>query len=171
MEKLKIGFDVDNVICRFDAAFLEYVEEVHGERINLNEIHDYDVLKKIVESYAGDMELNCLLKGDHKCLLYADPVDDALDIVNSGLGEGHDIYLITARKNKSLTIEWLEWNNFRYSEIFFAPGDEKVYVIEELDLDFYIDDRIQTLISIKKAGLKTECVVLDYPWNRGCLHC
>lgn len=99
----------------------------------------------------------------------------ASEVLNKLKQEGHQIYIITARKHNDewfpkhiskrtelYTAEWLLKNKIPFDKIFFDAKD-KGKVCEENNVDIMIDDNPQ---NIEKAIGKTCVFIFDKDYNR-----
>ncbi len=162
---MNIGYDLDGVIFKFGEAFNKYLLDKYNHTIDITKITEYSDLIRLIEGFNKDA-MHDFLDGDEGHLLDAQPYEDAVGIINKRFNEGHNIYFITARHNEDIAIESLKRNGFSYTDIYFMHADSKYEVIKDLDLDFYIEDRLETLISIHEKGIKLIPVIRDQPWNR-----
>lgn len=162
---MNIGYDLDGVVIKFGAAVNKYLLERYTHEIDITKIAEYSDLAKVLEDYKEDV-MSEFTNGDEGHLLKAEPYEDAVELINKRYNEGHNVYFITARLNKEVALKSLERCGFLYTDAYFANADDKYTIIKNLDLDFYIDDRLETLISIYENGIHLIPVIRDQPWNR-----
>jgi hypothetical protein len=83
--------------------------------------------------------------------------------------QGHEIYYVTARAREygERTMEWMAANRFPVDpEKFFCGMEdhEKAAVIQDLNLDYYVDDKPAVLNTLKHLPLRL--FVKHQPYNR-----
>lgn len=162
---MNIGYDLDGVIFKFGEAFNKYIQDKYNHTIDITAVTEYSDLVKLIEGYNKNA-LPDFLEGAEGHLLRAEIYEDAVKTINKRFSEGHKIYFITARRNEKIAIESLRRRSLLYTDIYFMHADSKHEVIKNLDLNFYIDDRMETLISIYEKGIQLVSVIRDQPWNR-----
>lgn len=162
---MNIGYDLDGVIFKFGEAFNKYILDKYNHTIDITKITEYGDLVKLIEGFNKDA-LPDFLDGAEGHLLRAEIYEDVVEIINKRFSEGHKIYFITARHNEDVALESLRRQGLLYTDIYFIHADSKYKVIKDLDLNFYIDDRLETLISIYEKGIQLVSVIRDQPWNR-----
>lgn len=80
---------------------------------------------------------------------------------------GAEIVLITARhvSYAKETIESLNRFGIYYDKIYFT--EEKLPLIIGLDIDWFYDDKPETIAAIKNHKVRTKAVLVSAPYNRG----
>lgn len=126
---MRIGFDMDGVICKFDEGFYRLVQML-----------DYDdaVRKEIMRYHYRTVE----------------PKIDVRQFV----GDGDEVFIITGRNKEyeDVTREWLKRHGYEYPVVFLSNNDlrscddvglfyndlamKKVKMVETLGLDVYFED-------------------------------
>jgi len=98
----------------------------------------------------------------------AKPVDGALYYLQKLHSEGHKMHLISARDYRDdaleRTIDWFYRNKVKYDSIVCFAKRQKGTIAKSRNLDFYVDDCIDEVLDVKKAGIKNS-VVFNAPWN------
>ncbi len=83
--------------------------------------------------------------------------------------EGHEIHYITSRPKEhgERTKQWMIENGFPVQDDRFFYGmqdDEKVHIIQQLQLDYYFDDKPAVLTTLNNDTLNV--IVKDQSYNR-----
>lgn len=181
---MRVGFDIDGCLANFNHAYGDLMIKLTG-RDNLPkrwktdpdfpEVWDWDVKYGYKEDLKGiwdfikdpknEFWVNLPFLTDTKVLskIYKLPV------------YGHDVYFITNRPGngaKTQTEAWLDYNGLALNPTVLI-AENKPPIIKSLNLDFYVDDRLQTMIDLEnfyyKSGIDTKdkhFYLLDAPYNR-----
>ena len=173
---IKIGFDIDGVIANYGKSIKTLL---HSEKIEigramkklwpektdfsltiLSEEQLVKLTDSMLESVAGKKVVNAIYANRAK----NQPI---VDLINRLKEEGYEIVLITAFADKKITEEWLEANKVGYDQLENrAIGSEiskyKVNKIKELGVQFYIDDREETIKTIESDKELSEVTTLYY---------
>ncbi len=89
---------------------------------------------------------------------YCPPYPDAVETLQRLEKEGHEIYYITARPKEhgARTMKWMIDNQFPVHKDRFYYGmkdEDKVQIINELELDYYFDDKPAVLETLSNRPL------------------
>ena len=92
------------------------------------------------------------------CPPYPDAVETLVELSN----QGHEIYYITARPKEhgERTKKWMIEQGFPVQDDRFFCGmkdQEKVEIIQSLQLDYYFDDKPDVLNTLTSDQLRTFC--------------
>ena len=168
---MKFGFDIDDTLIDLrEYAFGVYQEKLGREvdRKAFNELQRLEIHEIFGMTDEEGAEMwNSLLDE----LYYADcpPSPGAVELLQKLHQEGHEIYYITSRTSEhgENTKNWLKKQGFPVQDDRFYCGmkdAEKVQIIEELQLDYYFDDKPAVLETLDHEGLKV--LVKDQSYNR-----
>lgn len=161
---MKIGVDIDDVLCEFVPHFFDWHNKVYGTRNRAFELQSYDMYK--VFGYHPDENW------DRIKMFYA---TDAFKYIPANLAarhvleelrtHGHTLYAITSR-DKSIKDQTLDWVDKNYTDIF-----KQVYLVPKkgdlchrLGIDVHIDDSEHHAMDCSLNGASV--VVYDQPWNQ-----
>ena len=166
---MRVGLDIDNVIADLDKTYLkEFLLEDKNKRntgiIDENAKHiihgmfdwSKDEVKEFVSNNMDRMGKSFDVIQDAKC--YIDKLKR----------DGHEIYLVTYRKNEywkepeKITKEWLKEYDIYYDELIFTKGKDKSIECIENKIDIMFDDVIDNCISIIKVGIPCYLVATKY---------
>jgi len=164
-----IGFDIDGVVADTTEAFIRILGEKYGIKgIKDTDITEFDVSKcldiapGIIEE-AFNLLLDCPIEADLKAM------PDAVAVLTE-MGRQAPLTFITARPNREPIAAWLKDilgpHTFkRVNLIAMGDHDGKSDYIRRLGLQYFIDDRYQTCMTLNQRGLTP--FVFSQPWNQG----
>lgn len=167
---MKFGFDIDDTL------------------IDLRR-HGFHIYKEKLESDICETKFNELptveihtlfnLTNDEGKKLWMDSMEDiyftdcpafpeAVETVQALAAEGHEIYYITSRPKKYCprTKAWMKANGFPVVDEHFYCGmedHEKIDIIKNLQLDYYIDDKPAVVDTLK--DIPTKVIVKNQSYN------
>lgn len=171
---MKIGVDLDDVLCDFVPAIFRYHNKLYGTHLTRkcfsDDIHalfeviadtNEEAIKKLYEYY------------DSPDFLRLKPIDGAKENLVKIKEAGHTPVVVTARPTfiKDHTIEWIK-NNFDgiFEEIHFADkavhdrGWSKSEMCKKLEIHYHIDDFLAFAEDCASHGINV--LLLDKPWNQ-----
>lgn len=164
-----IGFDIDGVVADTTEAFIRILGGEYGIiGIADTDITEFDVSKcldidpQIIEEAFGYL-LHSPIEVNLK------PMPDAV-MVLSEMSRQAPLTFITARPNREPIAAWLKHvlgpQAFKQVRLI-AMGDHdgKPEYIKQLGLQYFIDDRYQTCMSLDQHGVTP--FVFCQPWNQG----
>jgi len=175
---LKLGFDIDEVISHLTPLLSEYLNNKWNINFDFNTINiadlynikfsdDHELSKKIAKDLIKTAN-NPYFQNNAK------PIENACNIINKWKEKGNEIYFVTSRPISKIgyteTQIWLHENGFEYDFLYHTGHYiEKGIVVNELELDFFVEDRIKHVNSITKYckyPLRKGIVILERPWNQ-----
>jgi hypothetical protein len=178
MADYRCGIDMDGCLSSWCVPFAKLLAQVHGSDL-LPEGWEQRDHKDFIcwdwASHYGYSDISIELAHHEFCdsgdswyrlpeLPEAQEVLDALNwLVDADV---IDLYFITTRagvRAKQQTEMWL-YDRGIMTPTVLVTGN-KVPVIEGLGLQFYLDDRLETITQASEAGLRG-VYLLDRPWNR-----
>lgn len=178
MAKFRVGLDIDGCLADFNIAYNKLLtiaeskdrlpagwEEKYPECIIC---WDWD--KEYGYSEAARKQAIEVVRESGDFWYHLPELDETqlvLDTLNYMVhADEIDLYFITTRggiRAKQQTEMWLIDRGIMTPTVIIS--DNKVPVLQGLKLDFYIDDRLQTVEDAHKAGCPG-VHLLDRPWNR-----
>lgn len=168
---MKFGFDVDDTLIDLREYAFHLYQEKLGRKVDIEAFHKLQRIEiheifGMTDEEGAKMWMSLLDE-----LYYADcpPAPGAVEFLQKLDQEGHEIYYITARTSEhgEDTKNWLKKQGFPIQNGRFYCGmkdTEKVKIIEELQLDYYFDDKPAVLETLNHETLKV--LVRDQSYNR-----
>ena len=164
-----IAFDIDGVVADTVEAFLRLAKERHGiSAFTAAHITEFDVAKCLpIAPEIIDAIFATLLETPIEADLQ--PMPDAVSVLTS-LCRWAPLTFITARPLHQPIADWLAQilgpaTFSRTRLIAMGDHDNKSAYLKELGLQYFIDDRAETCVSLKEQGFSP--VVFSQPWNQG----
>lgn len=160
---MRIGVDLDNVLNKNAKSIAETVNSKYG----LN-IREEDFIRYHVETCTPiTKEMLDEMFNDPNYFLSIEPNNTVINFINLLYELHHEIYIITDRPENCWmsTLEWLFKNKVRYNQVYLRKANEKPTLAEDLKLDVFIEDRLDTSLSL--ANIVKVIYLLDRPWNQG----
>lgn len=168
---MKFGFDIDDTLINLR----EHAFHIYNKK--LEKTIDIDIFNNIkrVEIHEpfgmSDEQGNEMWNSSLEEIYYTScpSFPGAVETLQKLEKDGHEIYYITARPEEhgERSKEWLKKQGFPVQDNRFFYGmkdEEKIFTIQKLKLDYYVDDKpavLQTLL----AG-STKLYVKDQVYNR-----
>lgn len=164
---MKIGIDIDGTITT-PFYFLDFYNKHFNTSIRPKDMKTYDHHK--VFNVSSDDFLAFRKRYLNKIHRLALPRNKACTYVNRLFFEGHQLSIITARERllENLSKEWLLEHNFEYSDIHHLGSYNKVSTAIKLNLDIFIEDRLETAQDMIAWGIPT--ILFNTPYNQGYYH-
>lgn len=179
---VKIGIDIDGVLANFNPKYIDLIIKTTGK--DLFPPRPFEIKTWSYPSTYGytftDEELtwNKILNND--TFWFALPAYDwtaeAIDQLHGRSIRGDFVYFITSRPGvyaKQQTEDWLRTHNsilrpsgWRDYVPTVLITSEKGSAAKLLDLDYYIDDKMENCEDVIGRSPKTQVYIMDQPWNR-----
>lgn len=157
---MKIGVDIDNVICTTSEAVIEYLNERLPITLSLDDINEYWMEKSIPEQYRWAVGL-----AFHDSAMWkkVKMIEGAAKGIETLYKNGDEIFFVTSTTPDNLKkkIKFLKRN------LPFLLGNyinDHIITIKQktlLNLDIMIDDYLDNLIGERSYY----SICLAYPWN------
>lgn len=165
----RIGIDLDGVCYDFQGALREFMTEIWGFKDeDLPEATDWNFYRNWGNPPITDSDFHWYVTQAtvHGGLFdYADPINNADNVIRKLKNHGHSIHIITDRDWGQLgeaqrqTVSWLKTHSIPFDSLHFTA--EKGMV----DVEYMLDDKPQNVRDMLANG--TEAALLDRPWNQG----
>jgi len=163
----EIGFDFDGVIADTVEAFIRIACEQYAHcGIRPEDITDFSV-EQCLDMDAGIAEsifLQILQDSVGTGLL---PMPGAVQVLCELTGQAQ-VSIVTARPEAEPVHHWLQtifpdpvWPHIRV--VAMGDHDDKARHIKDLGLSTFIDDRAETCLQLRSAGIRS--IVFAQPWN------
>lgn len=168
---MKFGFDIDDTLINLR----EHAFHIYNKKLNQTvPIDIFHEIKKVEihEAFGLSSEQGSKMWNDSLEEVYftnCPAYPDAVETINELSKEGHHIYYITARPEEhgERTKQWMIEQGFPVQEDKFFCGmkdEDKVLIIQELQLDFYFDDKPDVLNTLAMDELTV--YVKNQPYNQ-----
>jgi len=154
---MKLGIDIDGVICDFVSGFKKVVKDKYGLKISEEDIiyHDLYLVLGITKEEAIKL-IELTLNMDLPLIKDADKYIKILK-------KKHEIILMTARHiNHEITKKWLMNNRIDYDNLYFLNEGHKYK--SSLELDIIIEDNLNE--ALNWFSKVKHILVFNHPWNQ-----
>lgn len=159
-KRLKIGIDIDGVICDIMSSILPLIKTRYGTSLKKKDIYRHEiheVLGVSERAFATDVFKDTVIKINHPA------IKDAASYINR-LYRKHTIVLVTSRPEifNPITKKWLAKHKIKFHALINIHK-HKYTVLD--GFDFFIDDHLKEVIyasSVKNLNV----LLFDQPWNR-----
>ncbi|MFA4960680.1 MAG: DNA polymerase II large subunit [Candidatus Pacearchaeota archaeon] len=168
---MKIGVDVDDVLCDTMRLFLKFIMGEKGINKNFDDVKSYNLKK----NFGFELEESNMLYKKMLDEFQIDLISGAADSVKK-LHENHDIIFITSRQliHKEKTESFLKTYFIDNPIVYFSSdynsdqGRNKEEICRELGIGVIIEDNDEHSLRYAQNGI---CVLLlDKPWNKNIFH-
>lgn len=157
---MRIGIDMDGVLCDLTASVVEKLNRYHGEDLKVTDITQYDFHHNCQNATREDVFQYFCEPGFFRHL---DPIPGAVENVNRLIDDGHEIIIISACRNgQECKLQWLKNHLPRINEkdcIFTWRKDL-------VDVDILIEDHGENLLKWQAHWPTRTPILLDQPYNR-----
>ncbi len=171
---MRIGIDIDNVLCDFTRSFLAYTNEKMGASFRYDDVTQYELWAL----WDGTLEEGVALVKDFFASEHArkmPALDGAQQAVKKMHTLGHDLSLITSRfaEHRPITNQWLakHFPDNPFAKIHFSDNinsrqekKSKADICHKLSIDTLIEDSAH--YALECAPICRQVILLDHPWNR-----
>ncbi|GGD57809.1 5' nucleotidase, NT5C type [Paenibacillus nasutitermitis] len=168
---MRFGFDIDDTLINLrEHAFHVYNRKLN-KQIGLEQFQDLNKIP-IHDLFGMTMEEGKLMWNTHREEIYysaCPPFPNAIEVLHELVRRGHEVYYITARTSEHCerTSSWLVQAGFPVKEGHFFCGmsdTQKVHIIQELELDYYFDDKPAVLETLTELSINI--YAKDSSYNR-----
>lgn len=179
---MKLGFDIDGVICDMPKAMIEFINETYGFNYTIDIFKNHNIFdNKYVEDPEENEEIaTAILKNiiENDSVIADLPVyPEAVEAINKFIRSGHSIHYITSRPStqKAATVAWLRRNLIPFNSLQVIGNGGKAgnlvskgKVARSMNLDFFLEDyhwHLDDLYRYKNRWHKG-LGLLTRPWNK-----
>lgn len=157
---MRIGFDIDGVLYPWHKYFYNYVSERNPKYKELGYENFWMNIKTLEEE-----NNKWLWHVVNMPKLYnMEAVEKEILVLLTILSNNSEFYYVTSRPESvhKVTRSWVEKNKLPQKENLYIVTNGKRDVISKLDLDYYLEDRLENYESLKDI---TRVLLIDQPWN------
>lgn len=163
MKRLKVGVDLDGVVCDFVGAFLARIEAEYHRRLHREEICRCNIVEILGISplRVANLEIEAIRSGRIK------PIPSAVEALRYII-ERHFVAFVTSRPptTEAITQVWLTRHKLPCDQLYWVARGCKGELAKKLDLDFIVDDSVEELLSVFDEHPACRLLVFDQPWNQ-----
>lgn len=141
--KLRIGLDIDGVICDFIGGTLKKYGQPYPNPVHWND----PIIVEILES----------VKGDKDFWLGLQPLVDPRKLLIQP-----SAYITHRGIDNSVTEDWLNKTGFPRAKVISVSGS-KLKACLDNKIDIFVDDKYETYLELNQGGVF--CYLFDQPWN------
>lgn len=143
---MRIGIDVDNTMTDTFSYVLKLKEKYYKDQVDNYHNWDTDIRDKFLKKHIKEIWSNCSLKEGCK------------KVIDKLRRDGHKVFIITYRQDvyvnnsREILDNYLKKNHIVVDDIYMHITD-KGAICEELDIDLFIDDKLENLDSVSNKGI------------------
>lgn len=154
---MNIGFDIDGVLYPWHGSIYRYFTEFKNYADSYTEFWTHYWHIPSVQEYISYLTTVPIFCED------SNPVNGALELLNSLDSEGHTIHYITNRPDEVIlaTHHYLQSHKFPQNENLYIGKDKPTYA-RGVNLNLFIDDREKNIIEMTPVCLS---ILVAQPWN------
>lgn len=168
---MRFGFDIDDTLINLrEHAFHIYKKKLK-KQIPIEEFRNLQRVEIHEPFGLTDEEGSDMWNSSLEEIYFTDcpPYPGAVNVLNQLVEQGHEIFYITARPKQygERTKKWLKEQGFPVQDEKFYCGmqdHEKVHIIKELQLDYYVDDKPAILDTLAEEPI--HLFLMDQSYNR-----
>jgi hypothetical protein len=162
-----VAFDIDGVVANTMGLFIDIVREKYNISIQYEQITQYDLTQCLdIEFKVVWDTLQQIMEGTHKQPL--EPINQAPEILQKLAQKAEKLLFVTARPDFKALMPWfldtLKLPEERFKIVATGNFKRKVDVLREHNIQYLVDDRMETCRLLDEQGLKP--IVFRQPWNR-----
>lgn len=178
MSHFIIGFDIDGCLADFTSSYIAVLERVSGKKSTLEPGADppcWHFETEVGFNKADVTKAWEVIKQDQTFWFNLRPMLEtkaALDALQQGMLEGHEVYFITNRMGVNpymQTASWLIRYGFGMPAVLLSPEVKrqsmKGYVAKGLQLTHFIDDKPENCVAVKEQLPECTVALLSKRYN------
>lgn len=168
---MRFGFDIDDTLINLREHAFQLYNKKLNQNIALEIFHSLNKVE-IHEPFGMTAEEGSQMWNNSLEEIYytnCPPYPDAVEMIQQLTDDGHEVFYITARpaEHGERTKTWLREQGFPVKDENFHCGmkdQEKVAIIQALQLDYYFDDKPDVLNTL--ADCQTKVYVKTQSYNK-----
>src|SRR3989344_651565 len=158
---MKIGLDMDDVLCDLTAGLMELYERSTGKSVKYEEIDNYLWFDaRLVERFHEEHNIENFK-----------PIEMAIESVNSLLDAKDKLHIITDRDVKFMEKldAWIKHHlKTDKIKVTYTQGVKKSIICKEKGIGLILEDSGKNALDCAGEGIKL--LLFDKPWNRNYSH-
>ncbi len=154
MKKILV-FDMDNVMCDLQSAWLKLYNAKYHENVTIDQIKNYDIHRYVRQGHAIYEFIN-----GPEIFRHLQPIPLALEGLKYLMKQGHKVKICSAATERQIPGK-LDWLKIHLPEI---KREDIIFTFDKsiVKADFMFDDALHNLV----ASSCLVPVVFDQPWNQ-----
>lgn len=168
---MNVCFDLDHTLVDFVVPWWVIANENAGLKLPREEWHNGPaewIDGKSFKAPGFQEECNKLFASEWFMIGASRLKRGAYPLLQYLAGNGHNIYIVTARHTvvRDATRDWVLQTLYPFIEdvVFTEHKAPKLPVLKQLNARFWVDDKISDVLDANAEGIKT--FICDAPWNR-----
>jgi len=162
-----VAFDIDGVVANTMGLFIDIVRDKYHISIQYDQITQYDLTQCLDIEFKVVWDiLQQIMNANHKQPL--EPIDQAKEVLHKLAQNTEKLLFVTARPDSKALMPWflktLQLPESRFKIVATGDFQQKIYVLREHGIRYFVDDRMETCRLLNEHGLKP--IVFCQPWNR-----
>jgi 5'(3')-deoxyribonucleotidase len=160
----RIAVDIDSILADTLEAWLTTISGQFSVHAAVEDITQWEMHKcPALASLTKEQVLSVL--DMQYFYAYIPPMPGAADALKTLMGDGHEVYLVTARWGKYAAEETSVWLKNQFP---FLKWGQYVNLADKhcFKADVLIEDRGETLEKYSETWPEAKLVTIDYPYNR-----
>lgn len=157
----RIGVDIDGVIIDILGSALDFVSKKLKREVKREEVTEY-YLETLFNIPSEEMAEYFKTTRAYK-FSYLWQSKETLELLK---WFGYDLYAVTARPKEvhQYTLDWVKKDKLPFSDVIFANAHSKIDIVKELNLAYFIEDKLETVLSLSNVCKKV--FLIDAPHNK-----
>lgn len=158
---MRIGLDLDGVLVHSIPRWIAVLNREAGAGYGPDDLPEtHSSPERSYHSNQNEVEM----------LILPGPVAGGPEAVQSLLGGGHELVVITARhpRLRGLTQAWLDYHGVPVHRLHFLEGASKAPTALAEGLDFMVEDAPHNALALAQAGVPV--LLFGTPYNRAVQH-
>jgi uncharacterized HAD superfamily protein len=171
-----IYVDLDDVIAKTTCHYVDILKREFGRTVDFEDITSFNLQGSFALS---DSEYEYFFSLVHRpeIILELEPIEGAVNALNSWSGQGYRIMVVTGRLTSTYesSLEWLKANNVPFDSFIMVdkysrPVVDKNIAITldsfaEMEFSLAVEDSVDMVQFINKR-MNIPVILFDRPWNR-----
>ena len=161
---MRIGFDMDEILCDFSNPLVEAINAYFGTSITFNDLKKYRIEENINRTTEEIMPVMHDLHKEHS-LINMPALLDGITAINEFKNRGHYVAIITSRYEmfRESTQHWLSKYEVLFDELVMTSHTSKAVPAQERGIQYFVEDNASYANEIAGSGITV--FIPKKPWN------
>lgn len=144
---MKIGLDFDGVVTDCGKHKSDCAMKIHGICVPPEKFKKKFLFPEGIFTESEYFEFGKIIYGTMEYGLLMEPVDDALVFIPQLITDGHEIIIVTSRKEDGVEVarEWLMRRGLELEFVGVGYGKSKADALIAAGVNFFVDDDLEKL--------------------------